>query len=727
MKKTLLLVFVTAQAVTILTSCKRESTSVKTGSSDLIGTTPEWMRNEPIVMVGNWDSAPVFRIRKGGYQTWDIEDYPKTHTEEAVIKLKDMGVTMAMIHFFKGFGLEAERDQLEDAKILAAHCKKHGLRVGVYIGSTIGYETFLAEAPEAESWFVPDYLGQPVRYGGTQTFRKKVYFMHPGYRKYIKNVLRIAVTELKADLIHFDNTSGQAAIPVFYHPKAVEDFRSYLRDNYSPAQIKERLGFEDVSYVEPPVFSGSLSLMIDPLFQLWTDFRCQHLVNYYNEMEEYIQGLNPQVAVENNPSGLTGSNSMWNSSIDFPRLLPHTDAFWDESANPDYTHDSILISKIRTYKMAALFNNRVFTYTGDSRLDMAEAMAYNRQCMGMAGGLLTGYELSEPRTGRGFDNPYSEGMARESYQDMKNKASYIRFFNEKFQYFRGVDNIADVAVLHTYASMAYDNNRPYQSTYLVEQALIQAKIPFDIIFDDNLNDLSEYRVLIAADQKCLSDQNIGLITDYVKKGGGLVATEHTSLYTERFARREHFGLRDLFQIDPPVWRGYDVERSDYSVNAKNEQLLNIVPVKNIIGSGRVVYLPMIKPSREKPSGAAMTNTFWKPARNNEEILDLIRWAADDALSLTVKSPDYVTAELTKNADRSKLMLHLINYNFRRDTLVKNIEVSMKIPAGSVPKQVKVFSPDMEELESLLFNISDNRIRFVVPQLYVYDLIVLELN
>ena len=178
------------------------------------------MKDEPIVMVGNWDSAPIFRTRKGGYQTWDIEDYPATHSEEAIIRLKEMGVTMAMIHCFKGFGLEAEKQQLDDAKKLAALCKKHGLRVGAYIGSTIAYETFLPEMPEAQSWFVPDYLGQPVTYG-SQTFRKRVYFMHPGYKAYIKKVVRIAVEELHADLIHFDNTSMRGAAPIFFHPMAI--------------------------------------------------------------------------------------------------------------------------------------------------------------------------------------------------------------------------------------------------------------------------------------------------------------------------------------------------------------------------------------------------------------------------------------------------------------------------------------------------------------------------
>lgn len=725
MNKTLLSLFVIFFVTTLLPSCHEENGNVKNKIPESVKAIPEWMKNEPIVMVGNWDSAPIFRIRKGGYQKWDMEDYPMTHSEEAIIKLKEMGVTMAMIHFYKGFGLEAEKDQMEDAKKLAELCKKHGLRVGVYIGSTIAYETFLVEMPEAQTWFVPDYLGQPVTYGGTQTFRKKVYFMHPGYKEYIKKVLRIAIEEFHADLIHFDNTSGQAAIPVFFHPQAIDDFRSYLRNNYSPAELDERLGFSNVSYVEPPKYNGPLNLMIDPLFQLWTDFRCRQLASYYKEMEQFIQGLNPQVAVENNPAGLTGNNTMWGSSIDFPRLLPHTDAFWDESANPDYTDDSILISKIRTYKIAGLFNNTLFTYTGDSRLDMAEAMAYNRQCIGMVGGLLTGYELTEPRTERGFDNPYSEGMARESYQDMKYKAEYVRFFNDNFKYYRNIENIADVAVLHTYASMAFDNNRPYQSTYLIEQVLIQAKIPFDIIFDNDLKDLSKYRVLVIADQKCLSDQNIKLITDYVLKGGGLIATEHSSLYTERFARRQKFGLKDLFQIEAPVWRGYDVERADYSINAENEQILNIKPKKNIVNEGRVVYLPEIIPFIEKPSGAGMTNRYWKLPKNYAEIPGLIKWAAKDNLSIALKAPDYVTAELTKSFDKSKIMLHLVNYNTKRNDLLTNIEVSIEIPEGLIPQQVRLFSPDLNEIQTIPFEISRNRINYVVPQLHVYDLVVVE--
>ena len=140
---------------------------------------------EPLIVVGNWDSMPIFRRRVGGVAPGMAEDYARQHTEEAVRKLKDLGVTMAVIHFYKGFGLEAEKAHMEDARKLADLCHKNGLRVGVYVASTIAFETFLAEKPEAAEWFVPDYLGRPVVYGN-QTFRKRVYFMHLRYREYMK-------------------------------------------------------------------------------------------------------------------------------------------------------------------------------------------------------------------------------------------------------------------------------------------------------------------------------------------------------------------------------------------------------------------------------------------------------------------------------------------------------------------------------------------------------------
>jgi len=651
---------------------------------------PAWLHKEPLIIVGNWDSMPIFRRRAGGGPVWQEEDYLKEHTEETVLKLKDLGVTMAVIHFYKGFGLEAEKEHLEQSRKLASLCKKHGLRVGVYVGSTIAHETFLLEKPEAETWFVPRFLGKPVFYG-TQTFRKRVYFMHPGYREYMKRVLKLAVEDLKADLIHFDNTSLQAQPEVFLHPQAVQDFREFLRNKYPPEVLKKRLGFSGVKYVEPPEYDRPLTAINDPLFQEWTDFRCRQLASYYGEMESYIRGLNPEVAVECNPHlGISGRNTAWDQGVDYPRLLAHMDVVWTEERNPArVTGDGILVSKIRTYKMATILKNKIFTYTGGTergKLEMAEAMAYNRQTLGMVGGVL-------------LPDRYPE-----------DQRAYIKFFLTNFGNYRGVDNLADVAVLHSFASMAYNNDLPWQSAMLFEQALIQGRVPFDIIFDQHLNDLSKYRVLVLPDQECLSDEQGRLIREYVNRGGGLVATEDSSLYTEWRQRRREFGLRDLFQIDPPGGRGREAAAR-----------------RNEVAQGRVVYIPSVRPALPKRPAAPMTSEFWKLPVNWEELLSAVRWAARDDLSLVVKAPLTVTAELQEQKGTGKLLVHLINYDVDRKPQAGKIEVSLRIPRGKKAGQVTVLSPDEAKPQSVVCALKNDRAVFTVPGLKTYSVAVLQLR
>lgn len=662
---------------------------------------PTWVSNYPIVFDGNWDDMAIFQRRKGGSPVGQEDTYYKQHTEEAVKKLKDSGVTLVILHFYKGFGLEAEKEQMEDTRKLASLCKQYGIKVGVYVGFDIAYETFLLEKPEAKEWFVPDYMGHPVLYG-KQTFRKRVYFMHPGYIEYIKRVLRIAIEDLKVDMIHFDNTSNMAIPPVFFHPMAKENFRTYLINKYSPEGLKERFGFSDVRYVEPPEYnitstSGWLSFeplspIDDPLFQEWTDFRCQQVADFYGIVERHIRGLNPEVAIAINPhTGLSGRNTMWEQGVDYPMLLAHTDMSLTEEGiyvESSLTEEGILNSKIRTYKMDRTLNNRIFTYTWGSKLLMAESMAYT-QGMGEVGYGLSADKLSD------------------------DKRNYIKFYQKNFDNYRDMVNIADVAVLHSYATMAFNYDLPYQSTFLFEQTLIQDKIPFDIIFDDNLKDLSKYKVLVLANQECLSDEKLDLIRNFVNKGGGLVATENTSLYTEWRQKKNNFGLSDLFQVAAPQGR-------------KSSALPEVPVTRNQVGKGRVVYIPAIKPSVPKPTAVAMTCQYWKLPINWEELIGSVEWASGNNLSLNVKAPLTVTMELTQKKDKSALILHLVNFDAKNPS-VKNIKVEVLVPEGKKLTQITMLTPDGREDEVLPFKENGNHAVFTVPELLIYDMIVMKLE
>jgi hypothetical protein len=82
----------------------------------------------------------------------------------------------------------------------------------------------------------------------------------------------------------------------------------------------------------------------------------------------------------------------------------------------------------------------------------------------------------------------------------------------------------------------------------VETVLIENHIPYDFIPDDQLdtNRLQKYKLIILPNVRCMSDPEMALLREFVRKGGSLLATYATSLYSEDIVERKDFGLADLF-------------------------------------------------------------------------------------------------------------------------------------------------------------------------------------
>lgn len=672
------------------------------------GSTPEWLLTGPIVMAGCWDDFPLFQRRLGGGPEWYEDLYREQRSERTIKQLKKIGITFAIIHFFKGFGLEAEREHIADAVTLSKRLKENGIRVGLYVGSTICYETFLLEMPEAEEWFVPDYMGKPVYYDH-QTFRKRVYCMHPGYRDYIKRVVRLGIEHLHADCIHFDNTSKQAAPEIFQYPLAIQDFRKYLTSKYSPAVLKERLEFSDPQHVIAPELDASLHTIDDPLFQEWTDFRCHQLSAYYADMTSFIRSVNPSVAVDNNPSaGMAGRNTIWEQGVDYSRLLRTVDIAWtEEGDNAGVAPNGALISKIRTYKVASIMHKRIFCSTfgavgawghehhGGGLLQMAESMAYNSQGIGMVGG----------------------------FHDLQHLPArpqkYIQFFHDNFQIYRSPESVADIALLYSFSSMAFNNEGPQVSFMLASQMLIQNRLLFDIVFDEHLENLSKYRVLFLANQQCLSDRQIELVREFVMQGGGLVATEETSLYTDRRKRRRDFGLKECFGISAPRWNGSTVHETSASGN----------PVRRSIGKGRAVYLPEILPAVNKPLHDDMRSQYWAPALNQNSLYQEVLWAlyGNPTVKAVGSISSYVTFQLVHQAIENRLILHVLNYDHVRTPRILNLDLEIAMPAQKRVKGIEMLTPDKNEKNFPLKWSGNRAVQFKLPSLEIYSVVVFHLE
>src|SRR5471032_3095818 len=74
------------------------------------------------------------------------------------------------------------------------------------------------------------------------------------------------------------------------------------------------------------------------------------------------------------------------------------------------------------------------------------------------------------------------------------------------------------------------------------RAAVEEHLPMTVINDWNLTsaDLARYKVLILPNTACLDDAQVAAIEEYVRNGGGLVASLDTSLFDEFGTPRENF-------------------------------------------------------------------------------------------------------------------------------------------------------------------------------------------
>jgi len=629
----------------------------------------------------------IFRIRRGEVPVDAEEAYERERSEERVRELAESGVTLFVTNAHKAFGLEAEEEDIQSAVRHAELCHKYGLKVGVYIGETLAYETMFKEMPEAEDWVARRYDGKRIYWIG-QTFRLVPCKNHPGWIDFQKRVTRMAIERIKVDFIHYDNVYVWPE-PDSCHCKVCEQmFRDFLAAKYTPGLLKMRLGFSDLSGVKPPAFATEgrgpdprdIQRIRDPLQQEWVDFRCQALSDMYGQLCAYARSLKPDIALECNPV-TTVINQAYYRGVDIPRLVRHGHYFWVEDGNAARLEDDgRLISNIRTYKMARTLNNAAFAYLHGkdedaTKLCVAEAMAFNLDCIGPAGG--------------GKDHP-----ARD----------LIKFFRERRDLYAQTKTLANVAVLRSFQSLAWESFETHLSALLVEQTLIRNRVPFHIIFDDGLDDLARYNALILPNVQFMSDEAIAKVQRYVEDGGGLLVTDRTGLCNEIGRQRRRPGLADL--LDTGGSTATQVER----------------------GKGRAAYLPKIEPCHPLPERRAFwltDNRYWHLPENAEEALEATMWCIGTRLVVELEAGPNVAVEIAAQRSLRGLILHAVNYDLGE--ALASVPVSLRIPEGAEPKAVRAIDPEGGSDEQIPFNRDGDRVSFALPHLHIYSIALVELG
>jgi len=156
------------------------------------------------------------------------------------------------------------------------------------------------------------------------------------------------------------------------------------------------------------------------------------------------------------------------------------------------------------------------------------------------------------------------------------------------------------------------------------RAAMEEHLPLTVINDWNLNarDLAKHKVLVLPNTAALDDAQIAAIRDYVRNGGGLVASVDCSLFNEFGDPRENFALADVFGVDyrgvpsaAPAQQEVDVNFAkgigpDYWEKRKNvfdfkqdtASILNQGLMKTYVGDEQVTFKgPAVRVATNSPT------------------------------------------------------------------------------------------------------------------------------
>ncbi|HTE27235.1 alpha-amylase family protein [Flavitalea sp.] len=102
----------------------------------------------------------------------------------------------------------------------------------------------------------------------------------------------------------------------------------------------------------------------------------------------------------------------------------------------------------------------------------------------------------------------------------------------------------------SYREKLVENDRFGSEIRGVEAVLMENHIPHDFIIDDQVTSqsLEKYKLVILPNVRCMSDKEIILLKDFVRKGGNLIATYCTSLYDAEGKELNDYGLNELFGV-----------------------------------------------------------------------------------------------------------------------------------------------------------------------------------
>jgi hypothetical protein len=343
------------------------------------------------------------------------------------------------------------------------------------------------------------------------------------------------------------------------------------------------------------------------------------------------------------------------------------------------------------------------------------------------------------------------------------------------KYLRNERPLARVAIVYSQQTAWFVGNKVEDHINGWYQALIEARIPFELVHDRLLDaaHVGQFKTLILPSIAALSDAQCDQLRAFVNNGGSVIATYETSLCDEWGVRRKDFGLADLFGVGwkgrtegpmqnsylrlehdsvrgHPLLKGLEdaprivngVSRLEVEPREKFAQVpLTLIPsypdlpmekvfprvertdIAEVFlresGKGRVVYFPW-----------DIDRTFWEvlSVDHFKLLRNAVEWATNEEPPVSVSGVGVL--DVTAWRQKNSLTVHLVNLTnpmmmkgpLRELIPVSEQQVRLRLPDGARVSKVHLLAADKKPR----YTQRGRELHVVVPSILDHEIVAVDL-
>ncbi|MDF2661532.1 MAG: Beta-galactosidase [Paenibacillus sp.] len=488
-----------------------------------------------------WGHEPRHHYRRLGGDTgsifkngeWIEEWYERLHSEDAIRQAAELNINLIYTHFFKGFGLAAEREEMEKTRGLVRSARRYGIRVLGYCQlNSLYYETLLDEAEDLEDWAGRNADGSIACWGGAY-YRWSPCFNSEAFKRYMKKVIEYGLRDIELDGFHFDNSYNKPC----YCGRCQHAFRSYVADRVGDPE--RMLGLRHVRHIRIPEFAATAEAIHDPLYAQWLHYRRRLTSSVHDELFGYAKRLSGQLAwVAHNPA--------------FPRHYGHVNRIGYEPARSSAAVDIVFAendgfiektghgakTQIEAYKYGQLFGYQVFnsSWLKDSQGKIRVPATTEEICLYEAEALAFGGLCGSPWLMR----PLKDGSRWVADQDSHagTLGSIFAYFSRHSGLYTHVRRTNSVKVLYHPDNVMLSIKQGYLSLLAAVQSLVQHGTPFSLCMLDDMREVGDDDLIVLPGVDYISDADVAAVRALSDQGHPLVVIGSFAAYNECGVERE---------------------------------------------------------------------------------------------------------------------------------------------------------------------------------------------